>query len=197
MPEIWLNYGITDVVLDIKAENLEEKIDSDGKTLEDSAINEKLEKAEFSNYGDHIKFSAPGVNILSTMPTYPCYLTTEYNLSQNYDSLNGTSMACPFVTGVAALLLSKHPTLTPEMIEDTLATQAIDLGEEGRDREFGYGVPDANKAVTETPIPEFTAMKTLILTATLTLTILTIKKFKINQANLNKSSNLSKLKIKE
>ena len=42
MPEIWLNYGITDVVLDIRAENLEQKIDSDGKILEDSAINEKL-----------------------------------------------------------------------------------------------------------------------------------------------------------
>ena len=38
MPEIWLNYGITDVVLDIKAENLEQKIDSDGKILDDSAI---------------------------------------------------------------------------------------------------------------------------------------------------------------
>jgi hypothetical protein len=42
MPEIWLNYGITDVVLDIKAENLEQKIDSDAKNLEDQAINEKI-----------------------------------------------------------------------------------------------------------------------------------------------------------
>lgn len=42
MPEIWLNYGITDVVLDIKAENLEQKIDSDAKILEDEAINEKI-----------------------------------------------------------------------------------------------------------------------------------------------------------
>jgi len=33
MPEIWLNYGSTDAVLDIKAENLEEKIDVRGKTL--------------------------------------------------------------------------------------------------------------------------------------------------------------------
>lgn len=143
-----------------------------------SAINEDLERAEFSNYGDHIKFSAPGVNILSTMPTYPCYLTTEYNLSQNYDSLNGTSMACPFVTGVAALLLSKHPALTSEMVEDTLAAQAIDLGEEGRDREFGYGVPDAGKAVTETPIPEFTIASTLLVTSTLILTIFTSVKGK-------------------
>ena len=48
MPEIWLNYGITDVVLDIRAENLEQKIDSDGKILDDSAINEKLSALDLS-----------------------------------------------------------------------------------------------------------------------------------------------------
>ena len=48
MPEIWLNYGITDVVLDIKAENLEQKIDSDGKVLDDSQINEKLNTLDLS-----------------------------------------------------------------------------------------------------------------------------------------------------
>jgi len=48
MPEIWLNYGVTDVVLDIKAENLEQKIDSDGKVLDDSAINEKLNTLDLS-----------------------------------------------------------------------------------------------------------------------------------------------------
>ena len=48
MPEIWLNYGITDVVLDIRAENLEQKIDSEGKILEDSMINEKLNVLDLS-----------------------------------------------------------------------------------------------------------------------------------------------------
>ncbi|MGY5148706.1 MAG: transcriptional regulator [Candidatus Nitrosopumilus sp. bin_68KS] len=48
MPEIWLNYGVTDVVLDIRAENLEQKIDSDGKILDDSAINEKLNSLDLS-----------------------------------------------------------------------------------------------------------------------------------------------------
>ena len=48
MPEIWLNYGITDVVLDIRAENLEQKIDSEGKILEDSVINEKLNTFDLS-----------------------------------------------------------------------------------------------------------------------------------------------------
>ena len=48
MPEIWLNYGITDVILDIKAENLGQKIDSEGKILDDSAINEKLNTLDLS-----------------------------------------------------------------------------------------------------------------------------------------------------
>ncbi len=48
MPEIWLNYGVTDVVLDIRAENLEQKIDSDGKIMDDSVINEKLSKLDLS-----------------------------------------------------------------------------------------------------------------------------------------------------
>ena len=48
MPEIWLNYGITDVVLDIKAENLEQKIDSEGNVLDDSMINEKLNTLDLS-----------------------------------------------------------------------------------------------------------------------------------------------------
>jgi len=48
MPEIWLNYGMTDVVLDIKAENLEQKIDTPGKTLSDSEIESKLESLDLS-----------------------------------------------------------------------------------------------------------------------------------------------------
>ena len=48
MPEIWLNYGPTDVVLDIKAENLEEKIDAEGITLSDTEIKAKLESLDIS-----------------------------------------------------------------------------------------------------------------------------------------------------
>ena len=48
MPEIWLNYGSTDVVLDIKAENLEEKIDIDGKNIIYSEIKSKLESLYIS-----------------------------------------------------------------------------------------------------------------------------------------------------
>lgn len=43
MPEIWLNYGITDVVLDIKAENLEQKIEHEPTTLDDTVVSERLD----------------------------------------------------------------------------------------------------------------------------------------------------------
>ena len=42
MPEIWLNYGKTDIVLDIRAENLDQQLDSKGKQLSDSELGEKL-----------------------------------------------------------------------------------------------------------------------------------------------------------
>ena len=48
MPEIWLNYGSTEVALDVKAENLEEKIDVEGKTLSDSEIELKLKSLDIS-----------------------------------------------------------------------------------------------------------------------------------------------------
>ena len=69
-----------------------------------SKINEEL-VAGFSNYGDFsINIFAPGVDIYSTLP------------NNKYDTRSGTSMAAPVVSGVAALLLSYFPELTPEQI---------------------------------------------------------------------------------
>lgn len=42
MPEIWLNYGVSDVVLDIRAENLEQNLGSEGKNMDDSQLSERL-----------------------------------------------------------------------------------------------------------------------------------------------------------
>ena len=57
MPEIWLNYGSTDVVLDIKAENLEEKIDVGSKTLSDSEIESKLGSLDISKPTEFVAVS--------------------------------------------------------------------------------------------------------------------------------------------
>lgn len=51
-------------------------------------------KASYSNYGDWVDICAPGTNILSTIP------------GNTYSFLSGTSMACPHVSGVAALIVS-------------------------------------------------------------------------------------------
>ena len=56
--------------------------------------------AGFSNYGrESVDLAAPGVDILSTIP------------GDQFESLNGTSMATPHVTGVAALLAARNPSL--------------------------------------------------------------------------------------
>lgn len=48
MPEIWLNYGKTDIVLDIRAENLDQQLDSQGKALNDSELGEKLDTLDIT-----------------------------------------------------------------------------------------------------------------------------------------------------
>jgi subtilisin family serine protease len=63
-----------------------------------------------------------------------------------YASFNGTSMATPHVSGVAALVWSNHPNCTAEQIRSTLQKSAMDLGAPGRDSEFGFGLVQAKDA---------------------------------------------------
>ena len=67
-------------------------------------------KSSFSNYGDWVDICAPGSGILSTVP------------NNGYAKLNGTSMACPHVSGVAALLVSYFggPGFTNDMLKEKL-----------------------------------------------------------------------------
>ena len=52
----------------------------------------------------------------------------------------GTSMASPHVAGLAALLVSRMPTITPAAIEEIIRTTAKDIGTVGRDDSFGNGI---------------------------------------------------------
>ena len=60
------------------------------------AVDEKSMRADFSCTGPNLDFVAPGVKIFSTVPV------------SSYAYLSGTSMACPFAVGVAALVLSER-----------------------------------------------------------------------------------------
>ena len=112
-----------------------------------SAIDEENQLAEFSNYGNWIDIAAPGVNIFSTLPTYPCDLTIRRGFNEDYDYLSGTSMACPHVSGVAALIKSNNQNWNNDEIKDKLLFSADEIGDEIY---FGNGRVDATM-ISEEP----------------------------------------------
>ncbi|WP_396610683.1 S8 family serine peptidase [Haloferax sp. S1W] len=87
----------------------------------------------WSNYGDEIELAAPGVSIYSTYK------------SGGYETLSGTSMACPHVSGAGGLLMSTG--LSNTDARSTLQSSAEDLGASGRDIHYGYGLLDVEAAV--------------------------------------------------
>ncbi len=108
--------------------------------------------ASFSTTGYFVDIAAPGVSIVGA------YLRSK---GYSYVYMSGTSMATPYVAGLAALLLSVDDTLTPDEVQAFLANTAVDLGDAGRDDIFGAGRIDAASAVnavfaslpTATPTP--------------------------------------------
>jgi thermitase len=91
----------------------------DGKVLAVAAHGTDHCKASFSNYGDWVSITAPGVDILSTVPnsmgTY------------GFDSWDGTSMASPFVAGAAAAAWAKYPTYLNTQIANLITTNHAGL----------------------------------------------------------------------
>lgn len=71
-------------------------------------------RSSFSNYGDWVDIAAPGSGIYSTLP------------DNRYGDMSGTSMACPHVSGVAALIVSHFggPGFTNEMLKERLIGSA-------------------------------------------------------------------------
>lgn len=92
-------------------------------------------RASFSEYGGFVDVAAPGVDILSTM----------YN--DTYTMMGGTSMASPFVAGLASLVWSCNPALSNDQVAQIIAGTATDLGPAGRDDQFGWGLINAQAAV--------------------------------------------------
>ncbi|HMA82260.1 MAG TPA: S8 family serine peptidase, partial [Candidatus Binatia bacterium] len=105
------------------------------------AIDEANRRAPFSNTGRHIDLSAPGVNILSTLPMKTS--RARKKVDTKYNAWDGTSMATPHVTAAAALIIARHPDWTPVQVADHLRATAAKLPEMGgkdRTRELGAGL---------------------------------------------------------
>ncbi len=93
-----------------------------------SAIDQNDKIAEFSNTGASIDVSAPGVDIISSAP------------GKRFISLSGTSLAAPFVSGIAAMLKLEDPTRSVQEIERLLKKYVDDRGATGWDPIFGEGI---------------------------------------------------------
>ena len=103
-------------------------------------------RSSFSNYGSLLDVVAPGSNILSTLP------------NNQIGPLDGTSMACPHVSGLVALILSVKPCLTGQQVRDIIEQTAQKVGgysytttagrQNGKwNNQMGYGLIDAYAAV--------------------------------------------------
>jgi thermitase len=92
--------------------------------------------ASFSNANSDVEIAAPGVSIVST-----------YN-NGGYATLSGTSMATPHVSGVAAVIRTRHPTFTVAQARSKLDASVDDKGAAGRDTQFGFGRVNLAKAAT-------------------------------------------------
>ncbi len=113
--------------------------------------------APFTNTGDPRAVAAPGVDIRSTAPETPTALFPEG--TDGYATLSGTSMAAPFVSAEAALLVATG--LTPTQTRATITSTAVNATGDPR---LGAGIIDARAAVTsvlaavgESPTPTPTA----------------------------------------
>lgn len=103
--------------------------------------------------------------------------------ASGYANFNGTSMATPHVSGVAALVWSYNPTWTNAQIRNALTATARDKGTAGRDNTFGYGIVQAQSALTYLQTPPATPNAPTNLTGT------PISRTQINLAWTDNSNN--------
>ena len=97
--------------------------------------NDKLYKG--SNVGAQVAVAAPGVDVMVPAPAGTYQLTT------------GTSVAAAHVSGVAALLLERHPEADAQLILEVLTASATRLGANKRDDKVGWGLIDPLAALSE------------------------------------------------
>lgn len=91
--------------------------------------------------------TAPGVAVLSTVPSYMVDPTQQENYDYAYSRYSGTSMAAPHTAGIAALMLDANPDLEPEDVKTLLMNTADPLNGDYSVFEVGAGRVDPYQAI--------------------------------------------------
>ena len=125
------------------------------EALSVSAVGPDGVLASYSSYGSTVDIAAPGGDIADGDASFGVYSATWNFVSgaPAYDSWNGTSMATPHVSGVAALVLAQNPSLGVAELRARLTTYAVDVGASGRDDLYGAGIVNARNSLTQTLAP--------------------------------------------
>lgn len=120
-----------------------------------SAVGPDRVLASYSNYGTTIDVTAPGGDLSDGGAAFGVWSTAwDYvGPSAVYDGWEGTSMAAPHVTGVAALLLAREAGLTATQLRDRLLNYAVDIGVAGPDNFYGAGLLNARNSLTQSFAP--------------------------------------------
>jgi serine protease len=124
-----------------------------------SAVGPDKQRAPYSNFGMFVDVAAPGGNLEldlngDGLPDGVLSTSVGFDAGERTSAvrfMEGTSMASPHMAGVAALMKSVYADLTPEELDALLQGGSIteDLGDEGRDDVYGYGLIDAVRALQE------------------------------------------------
>ncbi len=125
------------------------------ETISVGAVDVANRLTSYSNFGSTIDVVAPGGDSTGDLngDGYPDAVLSTFGsgsgdtTSFTYSFFSGTSMACPHVSGVAALLLSIDSNLSPADIRAILQDTATDLGAAGQDLQYGHGLINAEAAV--------------------------------------------------
>ncbi|XRG78496.1 S8 family serine peptidase [Rossellomorea sp. GAMAL-10_SWC] len=145
-------------------EELKAKIANGNTTFTFANLKEKSTEgdklADFSSRGPvngnfqmKPEITAPGVSVLSTVPSYIANHNTPEDYKYAYQRMDGTSMASPFAAGVAALLLGQNPNLQPADVKSILMNTADKLNGDYSVFEVGAGRVDPYQALhTQTEI---------------------------------------------